>query len=66
MRDRGIIWLGGEKTVVQKRTLEDGVDEEIEKVPYEEEPQGARGGDGENAEGERVGGDEEEDDSEEG
>ena len=56
MVGRGIVGGGGEEAVVQERSFEDGVDEEVEGVPDEENAEAGGGRWGEHVEGEEVGG----------
>jgi len=66
MVDAGVEGRRGEETVVEKRAFEDGVDEEVEGVPDEEDTEGGWSGFAEHAQGEEVGGVEEEEDGGEG
>lgn len=43
MGGSGVVWLEGEKSVVEEGTFEDSVDEEVEGVPDEEDALAAGG-----------------------
>lgn len=42
--DSGVEWRRGKETIVEEGTFEDGMDEEIEGVPDEEDAQAAGSG----------------------
>ena len=66
MVDGGVEGRGGEETVVEEGAFEDGVDQEIEGVPDEEDAETAGGAGCEDLSGEGVGGVEDHEDGEEG
>jgi hypothetical protein len=66
MEDGGVVRLEGEERVEEEGAFKDGVDEEVEGVPDEEDAEAAGDGCVEGTEGEMVGTGQEADDGEKG